>query len=256
MELKYVCQRCTTIIRTAIQNHRRTLTRHISSTHNALRTHIPDEQPVNKYIGKHHKRAKRVYLWGNTRTGALGRLLHLCLVELMGSCLLTFGNWHGIFELICCSNVGAPKFLTIVDILLFFTICRHIKVSRYCGHTRVSHYLQAYRSFSLFQAYQSCSLVVVPKLLTIVGVPKFLIPEKENKYPVLTQSKPYNFHWPIRASLNVNHIAAGYGFSVYGGNNRERKPTLIGCGINTDSQIGFHSANGQQQISISYIPCT
>lgn len=32
-----------------------------------------EEKPVIKYIGKHHKRAKRIYLWGDATTGALGR---------------------------------------------------------------------------------------------------------------------------------------------------------------------------------------
>lgn len=30
------------------------------------------EKPVTTYVGKHHKRANRIYLWGNAKTGALG----------------------------------------------------------------------------------------------------------------------------------------------------------------------------------------
>jgi len=62
---------------------------------------------------------------------------------------------------------------------------------------------------------------------------------------VFTQSKPYNFHWPVRASFKVKHVAAGYGFTVYAGRSRDRSLVMVGCGINTDSQIGYHSDKGE-----------
>ena len=36
----------------------------------------PKEKPVMKYIGKNHHRAKRIYVWGKTHTGALGKFVN------------------------------------------------------------------------------------------------------------------------------------------------------------------------------------
>ncbi|XP_067933148.1 RCC1-like G exchanging factor-like protein [Watersipora subatra] len=106
-----------------------------------------EEKPLLKYIGKHHTRAKRIYVWGNTRTGAL-------------------------------------------------------------------------------------------------GVPTFLYP-KDGKRQLLAQFKPYNLHWPIRAGFDVTHIAAGCGFTILAGSMKDKSLALYGFGLNTDSQLGFHSSNGK-----------
>lgn len=87
---------------------------------------------------------------------------------------------------------------------------------------------------------------------SVVGVRNFLDPQ-EYKQPVLTQSKPYNLHWGVRASVNVKHIAAGYGFSLLAAENKGIL-SLFGFGMNTDSQIGFHSEQGRL-IFIYLSPC-
>jgi len=46
------------------------------STLRKLCAQTKKELEVKDYTGEHHKRAKRVYLWGNARTGALGKSPH------------------------------------------------------------------------------------------------------------------------------------------------------------------------------------
>lgn len=79
---------------------------------------------------------------------------------------------------------------------------------------------------------------------SIAGVSKFLVPEKDGKKPVFVQSKPYNFHWPIRETIDSKKIAAGYGFTVIGGTKGAEPLHVFGSGINTDSQLGFHTQDG------------
>mgnify|MGYP001796903516 FL=1 len=68
---------------------------------------------------------------------------------------------------------------------------------------------------------------------------------------MLVKAIPYNFHWPIRMEIKVKQIAAGYGFSVFGGKSKGKPVHIFGCGINTDSQLGFHSQNGEYTIPYS-----
>lgn len=71
------------------------------------------------------------------------------------------------------------------------------------------------------------------------------MPKADHKNPVLIQSKPYNFHWPIRHDTSVKHVAAGYGFTVYGGKRRDNSVYVFGNGINTDSQLGYHTQHSK-----------
>jgi len=43
----------------------------------------------------------------------------------------------------------------------------------------------------------------------------------------------------------VKHIAAGHGFSVCGGKKDKNSSYILGTGINTDSQLGYHSQGGK-----------
>lgn len=42
------------------------------STSTVMNRHREKEMVTEQFIGKNHKKAKRMYVWGNTRTGALG----------------------------------------------------------------------------------------------------------------------------------------------------------------------------------------
>lgn len=71
MDLTTICRGCAHLMKhqmfKTLNTHRAL---HTSLT--VLRKKVKEEKPVIQYIGEHHKKARRIYLWGNTKTGALG----------------------------------------------------------------------------------------------------------------------------------------------------------------------------------------
>ena len=86
-------------------------------------------------------------------------------------------------------------------------------------------------SHKRFKRLHGCGFTATGAL----GIPELPIPEnKLRTRPVTSQSFPYRLILD-----NINNIACGYGYSVFS----SRKSDFIklwGCGLNSDSQIGFH----------------
>lgn len=83
-----------------------------------------------------------------------------------------------------------------------------------------------------------------------LGVKKFLLPNKKG-YTRPTQFVPYKNAFWEQNNLKVKDVACGYGFSTYIVKSKDDNSYAIyGCGINTESQLGFHKS----KFSLDYIP--
>ena len=93
-------------------------------------------------------------------------------------------------------------------------------------------------SHKRFNRIHVCGLTVTGAL----GVPELPLPENKLRHRPI-HSQPY----PYRLMLdNINNIACGYGFSVFS-SKRTGTIKVWGCGLNTDSQIGFHKGQPQKK---------
>lgn len=54
----------------------------------------------------------------------------------------------------------------------------------------------------------------------------------------------YPTRLPFAERFDVIDVAAGYGFTLFACKPENDDPTLFGCGLNTDSQIGYHRLGG------------
>lgn len=55
--------------------------------------------------------------------------------------------------------------------------------------------------------------------------------------------------------LKIKDVAAGYGFSLIAASNQEKSVTVYGCGLNSDSQLGYHEYDGQP-LAMIVKPCS
>jgi len=93
-------------------------------------------------------------------------------------------------------------------------------------------------SHKRFNRIHVCGLTVTGAL----GVPELPLPQnKLRTRPVFSQPYPYRLMLD-----NIDNVACGYGFSVFA-NKQANTIKVWGCGLNTDSQIGFHKGQPKKK---------
>ena len=45
--------------------------------------------------------------------------------------------------------------------------------------------------------------------------------------------------------MQIKDVAAGYGFSLIAASNKDKSESVYGCGLNSDSQLGYHEYEGK-----------
>jgi alpha-tubulin suppressor-like RCC1 family protein len=71
----------------------------------------------------------------------------------------------------------------------------------------------------------------------------------ENCNPILRQRKPWRLRWADRKNADVKHVACGNGFSLIVASNlstQRGSHCLLGCGLNSHSQIGVHKSKSNE----------
>lgn len=76
--------------------------------------------------------------------------------------------------------------------------------------------------------------------------------EKKQKY-LAQMSRPARLRFLLEHNLVAKSVDCGYGFTALILKGRDRKSKLYGCGINTDSQLGFHKSSEKPDMVLDYI---
>lgn len=74
---------------------------------------------------------------------------------------------------------------------------------------------------------------------------------KKSRAPISYLPKPVRTHFAEQHK--IVDVACGYGFTALGANTRE-KDKVFGCGINTDSQIGYHAPRREHPLQLILAP--
>ncbi|XP_064652593.1 RCC1-like G exchanging factor-like protein isoform X2 [Lineus longissimus] len=86
-----------------------------------------------------------------------------------------------------------------------------------------------------------------------LGVPTFVEPEG-NQNPVISRNRPYRLRRLDEHNIKVKEVACGFGFTLYMCK-APQGPMLLGCGINTDSQLGYmQGKHGQGRLDYVISP--
>ncbi|XP_052764495.1 RCC1-like G exchanging factor-like protein [Mya arenaria] len=72
-----------------------------------------------------------------------------------------------------------------------------------------------------------------------LGVRTYLRPERRRQHAVTEQPRPARLRFIDENHVEVKDVACGYGFTLFAVE-RNRIQMVLGTGINTDSQLGFH----------------
>ncbi|KAK3576942.1 hypothetical protein CHS0354_017617 [Potamilus streckersoni] len=85
-----------------------------------------------------------------------------------------------------------------------------------------------------------------------LGIKTYLRPKRYGQHEILTQKKPARLRFMDVHKFKVLDVACGYGFTVFAvKSNTGHK--ILGCGINSDSQIGFHEEPKNSGRILEYI---
>lgn len=85
-----------------------------------------------------------------------------------------------------------------------------------------------------------------------LGVRTYMRPEKKQQAPVIIQYRPARLRFMDENDIEVYDVACGYGFTLFAAK-RRRRHMVLGTGINTDSQLGYHEYPKKSGRILDYI---